>query len=304
MIKVKNKKKRRNFRAKYKVTAKKTSLNCFPFREAQNKILNAFQTAQKKLIVLDYDGTLRKFEKNPEAASPEKSLKELLNTLAAKPGVTLAIVSGRKQEELEKWFGQPNFILIGDHGTMLKLQGATTWRPLIKYKISDRENLWAELEGHYAQIAGAVHPKSLYFERKRFSFGLNYRYALPTLQARLQQTLFSPPLQKKLAQSGLQVQMGVSDLEILNRDMVKKSHAIKYLTRLDKYDFAFITGDAWTDEDMFEAAPRGAHTIKLGPAQGEGKQTKASCFLEAPEDTNNEKKVVQFLDFLGKLSTI
>jgi len=32
----------------------------------------------------------------------------------------------------------------------------------------------------------------------------------------------------------------------------------------DDYDFVFVAGDAWTDEDMFKAAPANAITIKLG----------------------------------------
>src|SRR5258708_31153418 len=67
-------------------------------------------------ILTDLDGTLLPFARTPEEAVPTPELRQLVADLAAQPGVTLAIVSGRKRETLEEFFPAPGPLLVAEHG--------------------------------------------------------------------------------------------------------------------------------------------------------------------------------------------
>ena len=46
--------------------------------DSRRKMINDYRTSKNRLILLDYDGTLRDFEKNPEDAIPDKEVLRLL----------------------------------------------------------------------------------------------------------------------------------------------------------------------------------------------------------------------------------
>jgi len=85
-----------------------------------NYVHKRFCQAKKRLLCLDYDGTLRKFEATPPEAFPSEATLKMLSDLAAKPNTTVAIISGRDSRDLDGWFKDPNLYLIGDHGTRIK----------------------------------------------------------------------------------------------------------------------------------------------------------------------------------------
>src|SRR5712691_557370 len=57
--------------------------------------LASFRAARSRLVLLDYDGTLVPFAPRPRDAVPPSAVVDLVARLAAAPGVTAAIVSGR-----------------------------------------------------------------------------------------------------------------------------------------------------------------------------------------------------------------
>ena len=91
--------------------------------ENQMKIVRAFQKTKRKAILLDYDGTLVPFHENPEAATPDQQLIELLQTLCKQPGTDLAIISGRDQSFMSRWLGDLPLTLVAEHGHYIKPKG-------------------------------------------------------------------------------------------------------------------------------------------------------------------------------------
>jgi len=79
--------------------------------------LESFRAARSRLVLLDYDGTLVPFAPRPRDAVPPSAVVDLVARLAAAPGVTAAIVSGRSRADLDAFFGNvPDLWLIGEHG--------------------------------------------------------------------------------------------------------------------------------------------------------------------------------------------
>ena len=68
-------------------------------------------------ILADLDGTLIPFADRPNESFVPDAVSELLQSLAASPGIQVAVVSGRGRESLERLFpASPALWLIADHG--------------------------------------------------------------------------------------------------------------------------------------------------------------------------------------------
>src|SRR5699024_7185177 len=89
-------------------------------RHHLKKLKADYVNAQRRILFLDYDGTLVRLEAMPEWARPDKKLKELLLQIAEDPKNTVVIASGRDRHTLEDWLGDLNLYLLADHGLWLK----------------------------------------------------------------------------------------------------------------------------------------------------------------------------------------
>ena len=58
-------------------------------------MIKEYKAAQKRLLLLDYDGTLVKFHKMRNKALPTKQVLNLINELSEDPSNQLVIISGR-----------------------------------------------------------------------------------------------------------------------------------------------------------------------------------------------------------------
>lgn len=71
---------------------------------------------KKRVILLDYDGTLTPTHKLPEYAQPPLSVLDTLRRLSSLPNTLVYIVSGRDRTNLEKWFKDTGVGLSAEHG--------------------------------------------------------------------------------------------------------------------------------------------------------------------------------------------
>jgi trehalose 6-phosphate synthase/phosphatase len=82
-------------------------------------IRQQYAHSTKRLIFLDYDGTLMGFNVDPLQVRPDKELYELLEALAADQKNKLVIISGRKHETLEEWLGMLPLNFVAEHGAWI-----------------------------------------------------------------------------------------------------------------------------------------------------------------------------------------
>src|SRR5262245_47907677 len=100
-------------------------------------IIAAYGNAGKRLLLLDYDGTLVPFAPTPSHAAPTPKLLALLEQLAADSRNTIALVSGRPRYTLDEWFGHLPIFFTAEHGLAWRkpeqkwqsLVVDTTWKP-------------------------------------------------------------------------------------------------------------------------------------------------------------------------------
>jgi len=220
-----------------------------------DKIRGQYQSAEKRAIFLDYDGTLTGFKKNPNDAKPNEELHRLLFKLEEDPRNVVTIISGRDRESLETWFKGHKINLIVEHGVWIKkyerdwkmIANATdTWKPSIR----------PILESFVDQTPGS------FIEEKNYSLVWHFRKAEPE-QGDLRANELKDELTTMIANHNLEILEGNKVIEVKTGG-INKGVATMQSIQNKNFDFIFAVGDDWTDEYMFKELPESAHTIKVG----------------------------------------
>ena len=233
-------------------------------QELQNKeltpktrdyIKEAYAASRKRLILLDYDGTLVGFKDKPEDACPTPELIEILERLANDPCNYVVINSGRDHFTLEKWLGKLPVSFAAEHGAFYKENGA--W-----HKNISGEYTWSE--GLLSILTMFVNktPHSR-LEQKDTALAWHYREVDSWLGELRAKQLVNALVDICLKQR-LQIMQGNKVVEIKRMDCTKGTETCRILQNA-RYDFVLAIGDDVTDEDMFRALPYNAYTIKVGP---------------------------------------
>lgn len=87
-------------------------------------------SATRRALLLDFDGTLAPFTVDRDAAALSPRVCRLLSVIAASGTTSLAIVSGRRLVEIEERFDQAGAWLVGEHGWEERLPGGARRRYL------------------------------------------------------------------------------------------------------------------------------------------------------------------------------
>jgi trehalose 6-phosphate synthase/phosphatase len=220
----------------------------------KNEVLDAYQKAKNRLLILDYDGTLVGFKKQIEQAFPDEELYLLLDQLSANTKNHLAIISGRNHETMEHWFGSKKYNLIAEHGAWSK--NNQEWE-----QIPGLSNAWKE-EVHQLMDAFSDRTPGSFVEEKSYSLVWHYRNVQKGLGALIGNELMDN-LRYITAPYGLQLLSGNKVIEVKNSEVNKGKATLKLLD-YDQYDFILAIGDDYTDEDIFKALPESAVSIKVG----------------------------------------
>lgn len=222
----------------------------------QMQITEKFHHAKRRLIILDYDGTIRNFVASPDPnkAKPPITLKRLLRAIVDTPQTKLCIVSGRTKRALEDWFGDMPIMLIAEHGAWIKADKSWT---NIQSSFQEYSAEVIDLLKQYAdRTAGAE------IEEKDYSIVWHYRN-VPTELAYVRNINIWRDLQTLLAGSDIGVYAGNKIIEI-KPEGITKGEAVKKVLAKNPADFIFCAGDDYTDEDMFTALSDDAVTVKVG----------------------------------------
>ncbi|MCA1685747.1 MAG: bifunctional alpha,alpha-trehalose-phosphate synthase (UDP-forming)/trehalose-phosphatase, partial [Planctomycetia bacterium] len=87
----------------------------------RERIVREFRSAGRRLLLLDYDGTLAPLRPTPEEAAPGPRLLATLGRLAGLADVV--VVSGRPRSTLDAWVGRLDVALVAEHGAWVRGRG-------------------------------------------------------------------------------------------------------------------------------------------------------------------------------------
>lgn len=223
--------------------------------ETLKDLQREYSQSKKRLLILDYDGTLTPFFSVPSQASPTKELKALLLKLANDDNNEVAIISGRDKDTLEQWLGDLPVHLIAGHGVWIRYLGEP-WNVIDSFDKGWKEVIRPILLVHADRTPGSL------VEEKEFSLAWHYRRCEPELaEVRLSE------LREILFDYTHNLEVGLLEgnkvIEVKDK-AVNKGRAAKLMRNRQKWDFIFCAGDDVTDEDMFQALAGEAHCIKIG----------------------------------------
>ena len=219
------------------------------------RIKNSYRAAQKRLLFLDYDGTLVGFNTDINKATPDPELYRIIKNLSSDEANHVVVISGRDYHKLDEWFGHTGVEMISEHGAWHKYKNQG-WQSIRGLNDLWKEDILPVLNTYVDRTPGS------FIEEKSFSLVWHYRKAQKGL-GELRSNELINNLIYLTKDRGLQLLPGNKVIEIKNIEVNKGKAALNRL-HADDYDFVLAIGDDHTDEDIFKALPENAYTIKVG----------------------------------------
>ncbi len=234
-----------------------------PRPEPLQQELTAFAARPEILVGVDFDGTLAPIVDDPRDARPAAGGMESLRELAALPGVTAAVVSGRDLETLRRLTGlgcvpdpeaDGSIVLIGSHGGQSSLD-VQSGSPLLDDAARQR---LAVLSSEAEEIVRTHAPSRI--EHKPAAVAVHTRGVDPQAAG----AALAATRELATRHTGVHVLPGkdVVELSVLE---TSKGLALAALAEARQVDATAYVGDDVTDERAFEVLGERDLTVKVGP---------------------------------------
>jgi trehalose 6-phosphate synthase/phosphatase len=223
-------------------------------KDIKAKISRDLKRAKKRLFLLDYDGTLVPFVKDPKSAKPSEKLIYTLKKLSENKLNKVVILSGRDKNTLDSWFSGFKIDIFAEHGVYYK-------------KVQEKWKLFRNLDTAWKkevlQILKMYQDRLPYsfVEEKDYSLVFNFRASDERLASSVIPELFEI-LSNFTQNTGLVVLNVSKGLEVKDASINKGFVALYYLE--EPFQFIFAAGDDSIDEDMFKVLPKNIYSIKVG----------------------------------------
>ncbi len=247
------------------------------------KILEDFSlNNDTKYLFLDYDGTLREFERNPEDAGPNEQLRSVLSALSSRKDFDVHIVSGRDTLFLDKHFSEWNFTLIAEHGYMMR-SPSSSWA-----LVNDEADLsWKDEVEKIFQLYALSTPGSA-VEVKHSSIVWHYRKADPEFGIWKANHLMGE-LTESISNLPVEIHHGKRIVEVSSQLISKGGAVEKILREKENTALVLCMGDDQTDETMLQIKRDSFYTIKVGEGP-----------TSAGYRISNPRRVREFLSEIAK----
>jgi len=226
-------------------------------------LIAGYRQATKRLLLLDYDGTLVNYELNPENARLPEHLNDILRTLIAKAATTVFIISGRAQRDIERMLDHLRVNIISEHGAMIK--NGDEWKKLTYGNCQWKDSVIPVLRQATLKCKGS------YIEEKNCSVAWHYRN-VDSRDGFSHSRKLIRILEKNVQSLNLKILDGNKVVELIPGD-TGKGKVVKMLTDQVTYDFILAIGDDKTDEEMFECLSENpeSFTIRVGSGKSHAK---------------------------------
>ncbi len=219
--------------------------------------------AGRKLLLLDFDGTLVDLAPDIAGVTPPEDLLRLLQRLADLPDCYLVIITGRNKKDIEDLVRVLKIDIVAEHGAIIRENGK--WETLLDVNTDWKEKIYLVVKKFAESL-----PDS-FIEDKSFSIAWHYRN-LNSYSGKIKSKALIDELDSYSKALNLKIIDGNKVVEIIS-NKVNKGLATGYLTNKDDFDYILSIGDDSTDEDMFKilSANSNAYTVKIGNGETNAK---------------------------------
>jgi trehalose 6-phosphate synthase/phosphatase len=222
-----------------------------------------------KALCLDYDGTLREFVADPDAAMPTPQIRDILTEFQRIPAVDVYLVSGRRRDDLESWLADYSFTLIAEHGYAYRPSGSTEWLDVVpNVDLTWKEQVLRVFRHYEDSTPGS------WVEQKQASMVWHYRRSDPEF-GRWKAKQLVGELYEVISNLPVELHHGKAIVEVCSMH-ISKGAALERLCSEKPYDLVLCAGDDQTDETMFAARLPNLVSIKVGPGDTVAKYRIAS----------------------------
>jgi trehalose 6-phosphate phosphatase len=211
------------------------------------------------LFLLDYDGTLTDFQRNPEHSKLAPKARKVLEQLRKKHPVIF--ISGRYLKSLRKVSGLPHFPMVGTHGfesrNLPKGMRLAT-RAQERFYAKEAQALWKAVQPLFARFPG------IHIEHKPFSSTLHYRgISLGPTQVRDLEKDFRAIFKKTVTAGKWDLMEGKKMLEAKPKGFNKGKAVRKIIKHFPGHRVVYA-GDDITDLSVFRVLGRKGLKVVVG----------------------------------------
>ncbi len=214
---------------------------------------------RKILFLLDYDGTLTDFTRDPECSNLTSRERGLLKKLIEK--FPVIFISGRHAEGLRRVSRLGEIAIVGTHGFEASRlpRGILLASPALQRRYRrEADRLWKAI-----QILPASYP-GIHIERKPFSSTLHYRgIKLSPKREKLLFRDFKWLYRKAVTERLWTIQLGKKMIEAMPKGYTKGKAVLKILRKFPGY-MPIFAGDDTTDLTAFEALMKRGLKVAVG----------------------------------------
>jgi trehalose 6-phosphate phosphatase len=212
---------------------------------------------RRLVIFLDFDGTLVRIAPTPSAVRLEDGTRDILKKLARHRNVTLAVVSGRRRAELQRYLGLPKLKYLGLYGWETNGNKRLPF-PVREALACTLVDLLADLPEH----------SGVWIEPKGSSFSVHLLGAAADTRRRVRRQVDK---RVRLFRGTLKVMTNLRELEVVPVSIGDKGVAVrKFLDEpARRGSLPIYFGDDLSDEPAFIAARKGI-SILVGQRRGTG----------------------------------
>lgn len=252
-------------------------------------VLPEMRVRQRRLFLIEYEGTLVEPVALPDLAIPSVSLLRFLQRLSSEAENYIYIISGRTKETLEGWFGELNVGLICEHGCDYVHPGGEEWQTVTEASNQSwKESVIPILQYFKERTPGA------HLETKEKTITWHFRDADPLFgswQAKELQLL----LAESCVNLPVEVISGPKYLE-LRPENVSRAAAVQRIIseRPDGIDFAFAIGSDKADEEVFSFLSNCVRT-------SDGRVFTLTCRVGGKSDNSSADKYVPDSDVVFRI---
>jgi alpha,alpha-trehalase len=237
--------------------------------ESWRDIVSNIRRVQRVALLSDFDGTLVRIQRDPDAVHLSPAIKTLLSEISA-TGATVGVISGRKLGDVRARVGVPRIWYVGSHGLMLRPPmgpAISAVKPREQKSIASAQRALHRRLDRLEGLAVAVHYRNAPWQSQ--IEGLRAVYA----------TLKRLP--------GLRLLKGKKVWELVPESPTGKWSGIERILERETHretgrsPLTIYLGDDTSDEEVFEKL------AGISVVVGKHSHTKAQYYLQSPAEVHH-----------------
>ncbi len=262
-----------------------------PLFSAWPEVREKLKAAPGVLLGVDFDGTLAPIALWPDLAVLPGETRDALRRLAVRPGVEVAVISGRGLDDLKNRVGLPGLTYGANHGLEIERGGSLWTHPMVPQATATMTRIEAALRPVVRHVPGAL------LDPKQTTLTIHYRQVKSPRNAKMLKEVVQATIQPWLDRGEIRVTGGKMLIELRPNTPWAKGHALAFLlappgrspegprgpdamgvqaaeaiamdasgayTGPRDGRLALYAGDDQTDEDGFKAIAAFGLTVKVG----------------------------------------